>query len=151
MYSPRMDRSSFVKLYEDLWSNGLWAAPWSKAVADLSPQQAAWKPAAERKSAWQIVSHVTFWRNYFLQKLKNPDMKMPEEEILRQQWAVPDQPTDAAWSDARKNLEASHTAIAAAMKEEASVDRIAPILGHDAYHLGQVMYLRALQGLKPID
>jgi hypothetical protein len=147
-----MDRTLFTQLYSDLWSKGLWAAPWSKAVADLTPQQAVWKPSPERKSIWQFVTHVTFWRNYMIEKTRTGEVKISEDEIHRRQFAEPAEPTGAAWNDARQKLEESHRAfLALAGDEKTPMEKIAPVIGHDAYHLGQVMYVRALQGLKPIE
>lgn len=146
-----MDRALLAKCYRDFWSEGLWAAPWSKALVDLAPQQALFKPAAGRKSIWQIVSHVTFWRDYHLDRL-NGSGKLSDEQVMARQYAEPDHPTPGDWSDAQTRLRASHDRMVAAVAETTlPIDKLLPVLAHDAYHLGQIMYIRALQGLKPID
>lgn len=146
-----MDRALLAKCYRDFWSDGLWAAPWSKALADLSPQQAVFKPAPGRKSIWQIVSHVTFWRDYHLDRLGGSS-QISDEQIAARQYAEPDRPTAGDWTDAQARLRASHDRMVSAV-EEATLpsEKLLPVLAHDAYHLGQIMYIRALQGLKPID
>ena len=60
-----MDRTLLAKLWADSWDKGLWAVSWQQAIAGLTPQQAMWKPAPNRKSIWQMISHVTFWRGVF--------------------------------------------------------------------------------------
>jgi hypothetical protein len=145
------DRATIKKLYQDLWSEGLWAAPWSKAVADLSAAQAAWKPSPDRHSIWQLALHVMFWREYYLNK-KLRGEQLADDEIARRNFAEPPKIDDAAWAEARRRLESSHAATAAAFDD----DRLPPrdlghVLAHDSYHLGQVMMLRAMQGIKPIE
>ena len=146
-----MEHQLLTKLWTDFWDKGLWAAPWQKAVADLSAQQAAWKPSPDRKSIWQCVNHVTFWRNYFLDR-EAGTAKLSDDEIMKQHFADPPSATEAAWNDARATLQKSHERMIAACKEgKIAAEKLAPPLAHDAYHLGQVMYVRALQGLKPIE
>jgi hypothetical protein len=55
-----MDRPALVKWWYEAQAEGLWAASWAKAVAGLTPQQAAWTPAPGRHSIWQIVEHIVF-------------------------------------------------------------------------------------------
>lgn len=147
-----MSRELFVKRYGELWSTGVWAGPWSKAVGDLTAAQAAWRPAADRHSIWQIAQHVMFWRDFQLARIKDPGVPMPPEPVLQTQWSQPDSPTEADWQDMRGRLERSHAAmLAAAGDPSTSLEHVLPVLAHDAYHLGQVMYVRALQGLPPVE
>src|SRR5437870_7844591 len=59
--NTHMQRDDFLKLWTSAWTGGLWAAPWSKALDDLTPQEAAWQPTSlkgeHRHSIWQIVNH----------------------------------------------------------------------------------------------
>ncbi len=55
-----MDQQTLVKLWEEAWSDGIWYAPWEKAL-DLTAAQAAWVPQPGRHSSWQIVNHMLFW------------------------------------------------------------------------------------------
>ena len=32
-----MDRAMYTKLWNDAWTEGLWAASWEKSLADLTP------------------------------------------------------------------------------------------------------------------
>lgn len=146
-----MNNIDFAKLYSSLWTDGLWATSWSKAVADLSAQQANWKPSPDRKSIWQIAHHVKFWRVYHLDKLEK-GASLPEDQIMKQHFADPADPSPAAWDELRTALKASHMRLADAMAgDRIPIEKLAPILAHDAYHLGQVMYVRGLQGLKPLE
>ena len=63
-----MDRQLLLRLWDASWNEGIWIAPWSKAVGALTPQQAAWAPSPGRHSIWEIVNHVCIWREHSLSR-----------------------------------------------------------------------------------
>jgi len=146
-----MLHQTLAEWWNEAWHKGLWAAPWSKAAEGLTPQQAAWKPAAQRHSIWQIVNHIIFWREDAVARLAGGSAPS-EDEIARVNFVEPPQVTDAAWHAARQRLERSQEALAAALAQpNHSLDRLRFLLPHDCYHFGQIMLLRALQGLTAIE
>ena len=146
-----MDRPSLLKWWNDAWTEGLWAASWSKAVADLTPAQAAWTPAPGRHSIWQIVEHMMFWREDNLRRLAGGTKPTPEQLASGNFPQIRDT-SDAAWRDTLRRFEDSQKRLAAAIADpKNSLDRVAYLLPHDSYHIGQITYLRALQGLPPIE
>jgi hypothetical protein len=146
-----MQRSDLLKFWNDAWTEGLWAAAWSKSIDGLSPQQAAWKPAAGRHSIWQIVHHMLFWREDALARLTGKGAPS-EDDVARLNFLEPADLTDAAWNATRDRLRRSQEAVAAALADPSkSIERLQYLLPHDSYHIGQINLLRALQGLKPIE
>lgn len=146
-----MLHQTLAEWWNEAWQKGIWAAPWSKAVEGLTPQQAAWKPAAQRHSIWQIVNHIVFWREDAVARLDGHSAPA-EEEIARLNFADPPQITDAAWQAARQRLQRSQEAVAAALSQaNHPLDRLRFLLPHDCYHFGQIMLLRALQGLPAME
>lgn len=144
-----MDRKTLLSLWEEAETSGLWAAPWSKCVADITAEQAAWKPRADRHSIWQLVHHIVFWREHEVRQLAG--QKPTEEEIGLRNWEEPTSISKEAWSRDRKRLEETHGQIREAIANERNpLDRLRFILPHDCYHFGQIMYVRALQGLEPV-
>lgn len=145
-----MERTILTKLWKDSWDGDVWIAPWAKAVAGLTVEQAAWSPAAGRHSIWQNVVHVTFWRNYTLTVIAGRP-KPSDAEVEKRQFAAPERVSLEAWAQTCAALKKSHDEIGAALASPSvSLDRLQYHLMHDAYHLGQIMQLRALQGLQPI-
>ncbi|MEX2218300.1 MAG: DinB family protein [Phycisphaerales bacterium] len=146
-----MDRASLLKWWNDAWTEGLWAAPWKKAVEGLTPAQAAWSPAAGRHSIWTIVEHMLFWREDNLRRLAGGG-PATNEQVAAGNFPRLADTSGAAWQATLRRFEESHRRIAAAIADPAlSLERVAYLLPHDAYHVGQIMYLRALQGLPPIE
>jgi uncharacterized damage-inducible protein DinB len=146
-----MDRTWIVNWWNEAWKSGLWAAAWSKSLEGLTPQQAAWSPAPGRKSIWQMVNHMTFWRENWLGKVAGKPKAGPEE-VERRNWEAPTEISAAAWERALARFKETQQRMAAALTDPASpIDSIAYFLPHDSYHFGQVNYLRAMQGLPPIE
>src|SRR5437762_4983574 len=79
-----MQRDDLLQHWTSAWTGGLWAAAWSKALADLSPQQAAWQPTSlkgeHRHSIWQIVNHMIFWREHDRRLLAGEKMSAEEKQ-----------------------------------------------------------------------
>lgn len=147
-----MDRESLLKMWDEWWTTGLWAAPWSKALDGLSPEQAAWAPAAGRNSIWQHVNHVSIWRECTLAKALPGRAGPTEGELRDQNFAGPPAGATAAdWARAVQRLQQSHDDMRELIAAAPDLERAQYHLAHDSYHLGQILLLRALQGLAPIE
>ena len=138
---------------KELRTDGLWITALGEAVASLTPQQAAWKPAPSRHSIWQIVNHVCIWREFTLTKFDGRPGPA-REQMDSQNFVLPSDVKAPAWDAAVARLRKSHDEIRAAIASKTQSEareRLFYHLGHDCYHLGQIMYLRALQGLAHIE
>lgn len=152
---PQFDRDLILKWWDQAWTEGLWAAAWSKSLEGLTAQQAAWNPPSApgvtgaRHSIWQLVLHMTFWRENWLRKLATGQKAGPEE-IARLNFPIVTDTSEAAWAQARRQFAETQDRIAAALKDP-SAESLTYFLPHDSYHFGQINYLRAMHGLKPIE
>jgi uncharacterized damage-inducible protein DinB len=146
-----MEQASLAKFWSDAWSDGLWAAPWHKSVSDLNAPQASWTPAPGRHSIWQIVEHMVFWREDNLRRLAGGPKPTPEQLATGNFPRIADT-SEKAWRATLARFERSQQQIAAAIADERNaLERLQYLLPHDCYHMGQISYLRALLGLKPIE
>ena len=149
---------NLLQHWDESLTGGLWFASWRAALADLTPAQAAWTPAPGRHSIWQILNHVTYWREVTIRKARGDKLPADDTELARDNFRAPTARTAAAWKHDTDRFEAAHAALRALIADPStSVDpantatRADYHLTHDAHHLGQIMYLRAMQGLKPIE
>ncbi|MDQ7829409.1 MAG: DinB family protein [Armatimonadota bacterium] len=154
-----------VQLDETFAREG-WHPPLATAVHGLTAAQAAWKPAPERHSIWQIVRHVIHWKRGVLRALEGdpPDY----ERMTAEDWAEVSG-DQAAWEADVRALQELYEAFGRLLEAlgEDGVQRAVqayrqssgptPVarrllnaFTHDAYHTGQIQYLRALQGI-PLD
>jgi hypothetical protein len=152
---PSTSRELINKWWQDAWTEGLWAASWSKSLEGLTPDQAAWQPPAapgvtgQRKSIWQQVLHMIFWRESWLRRAAT-GQKPTKEEVNAGNFPVIPEVSEAAWSATRRRFEQTQEGMAAALKA-ASHETLIYFLPHDCYHFGQINYIRSMLGLAPIE
>jgi uncharacterized damage-inducible protein DinB len=143
-------RQLLMRMWKEAWEGGLWAAPWKDALEGLTPEQAALRQGPGRRSIWEIAAHVCFWREHELRKLAGE--KVPGDEIEARNYERPMDVNEGDWRDVRRRFEETHHQIAAAMADEKNdLSRIQYLIPHDNYHVGQIMTLRAMLGLPPIN
>ena len=144
-----MDRSMLLQLWDESWTKGTWFGSWSKALEGVDAAKASWKPASGAHSIWQIVNHVSIWREYTVSALEGN--KLDSAEVERRNFEEPEEATETAWDHARARLEESHRTLRSAMADESKpIERPLYHLVHDANHLGQILYVRQLQGLAKV-
>ena len=139
-----------------------WQPPLSQAIAGLTAAQAAWKPAPARHSIWQIVRHLIHWKSGILDAWNgNP---RDGQEMVSRDWGET-AGSDADWARDRETLLTISLEILSRVyglddaglsapfdwykgrHRQALALRVVRATTHDAYHAGQIQYLRALQGL----
>lgn len=141
-------REYLIKTWDEAWKMSSWWPAFSVIVQDLTPQQAAWKPAPQRHSIWQILNHMCFWREVCVRRARGE--KPPNDELERRNWEEPGGVSDPAWRDTLRRFETTHHLVRDALADESTnLERLRYVLPHDAHHAGQITYLRALQGLPP--
>ncbi len=144
-------RALVAERWDAAWSEGLWAASWSKSIEGLTAPQAAWSPAPGRHSIWQIVLHMVFWRESYLKRLETGE-KHTEDEYKRLNYPEITDVSEGAWAEARRRLADTQARVGAGLRNpDAKHDVLTYFLPHDSYHMGQINYLRAMQGLKFIE
>lgn len=139
-----------------------WQPPLRRALRGLTAAEAAWKPAPARHSIWQIVRHLILWKGGVLDAW---DGTPPDGETLAAADWHEAKGRDADWDrDRRTLLEISEQFLSRARGlDDAALARpmvwyrggntqplamrLVRTTTHDLYHAGQIMYLRALQGI----
>jgi uncharacterized damage-inducible protein DinB len=125
-----------------------WFAPISTAVDGLTAEQANWQPPAGGHSAGQLTYHLLFWNRLNLDRLAgkskgsfsgNNDETF--DKFDAKQWSDTVKELDQVMTDLEKLVETA---------DEKKLSEIAPTIGnictHNAYHTGQIVYVRKLQG-----
>lgn len=125
-----------------------WFVPISVAVDGLTAEQASWQPPAGGHSAGQLTYHLLFWNRRNLERLtgKTSDKFSGnnDETFVKfddKQWAETIKQLDQVMTDLEKLVESADD------KKLASwATMIGNICTHNAYHVGQIVYVRKLQG-----
>jgi hypothetical protein len=133
-----------------------WFVPINTAVAGLTPEQARWvpksegpnNPAPEDHSVGMLAYHLLYWNIESLAQLKGEKPPPPPADNTETFNKF-----DATnWPDTVKKLDAVLTEIEQVVaayddtKVAANAERIAHIGTHNAYHTGQIIMIRKLQG-----
>ena len=125
-----------------------WFVPANIAVKGLTAEQASWVDGKGNHSVGQLAHHLLFWDRQSLAKLKG---EKPEkysgnnddtfDKFDAKQWDETVRGLDQVLSDLEKWVE---TASDAQLKANAQV--FTHISTHNAYHIGQIIYVRKEQG-----
>jgi uncharacterized damage-inducible protein DinB len=125
-----------------------WFVPANVAVEGLTAEQANWKDKGGNHSVGQLANHLIFWNRAELAKFKG---EQPEKfsgnndetfnNFDSKKWNQTVQQLDQVMTEWEKAVEAADQ-----KKLEAWASTIAHIGAHNAYHIGQMIYVRREQG-----
>ncbi|MEM6894622.1 MAG: DinB family protein [Bacteroidota bacterium] len=125
-----------------------WYVPTKMALNGLSTEQVNWKDSTENNSIGEIVSHLTFWNDMYLRTLKGEDLS--DFEIDNDSTFLVYNEKD--WQKVTDKLDSIQMEFQIwtenASKEQLSEEAfdIFTIVSHNAYHTGQIIYIRKQNG-----
>lgn len=125
---------------------GTWFVPASVAVAGLTAEQAKWKDSSGNHSVMELANHLIFWDERTLIKFKGgplPQFDGKNDETFQSSrtWDETVQKLDAVLADWEKTIEAADDS-----KLSKWYQTIADLTAHNAYHIGEMIYVRRLHG-----
>ena len=134
-------------------------SPLMAILKGVTAEQAARTPPNGAHSIWELVLHVTAWRNETARRAAGA----PAGEPAEGDYPPVGDPTPARWKAALAALDASHTRLADAVRDMTDAHLLKPtndardsalgvgvsyyelfhgIVQHDAYHSGQIAILK---------
>ncbi len=134
-----------------------WFVSFQSAVAGLTPEQAVWKNSDSDNSIWEVTNHLVFWNERYLNRFKgipNPEMEgnndmtfdnksgLEWHEVVARFNAVMTEWYDAVHQSDEEKLEQP---ISEDIKEP-WIEALTNITIHTAYHIGQIVSIRKIQG-----
>jgi uncharacterized damage-inducible protein DinB len=125
-----------------------WFVPANTAVDGLTAEQVAWTDGKGNHSVGQLANHLVFWNSRELAKFKGE----PEAEFSGNNDETFNSFDTKKWNETVRQLDEVLTEIEkivesadeAKLKEWSS--EIAHIGTHNAYHIGQIVFVRKEQG-----
>jgi uncharacterized damage-inducible protein DinB len=125
-----------------------WFVPANTAVAGLTAEQANWTDGKGNHSIGQLTTHLVFWDRRALEQFEGKPVEKyngnNDETFTRfdsKQWDATVKQLDQVMSEWEKAV-----ASADESKLQSSYSTIAHIGTHNAYHIGQIIYVRKEQG-----
>jgi uncharacterized damage-inducible protein DinB len=141
-------RSILLEQLRTTHNNKDWFVPINVAVEGLTAEQANWKDGSGNHSVGQLTYHLLFWNGRELAKFKGE----PEKKFSGNNDETFNDFDAKKWSDTVKQLDQVMTELekivesADDQKLQAWASEIAHIGTHNAYHVGQIVFVRKLQG-----
>ncbi|WP_217597231.1 DinB family protein [Cohnella sp. GbtcB17] len=155
-------RELLLDSYDHGYDKEDWFPPIKDALDGVSEEQADWKPEGVAvNSIRQNVFHLLFYKLRLLRALRGEPQPAAESSLSNDDTFEAAALGDPPWSDAVRRLEEAHAALRAELagSNDEKLERPIPetrawsyangIVRHDAYHLGQIVQLRKLQGSWP--
>ena len=125
-----------------------WFASAKDAVDGVTAEQATWRDGKGNHSIGQLTAHLVFWNRQQLAKFKGEkpagfsgDNNETFNSFDAAKWAATVRELDEVMTALEKVVEGADDA---SLQKWASA--IAHIGAHNAYHIGQMVYIRRLQG-----
>jgi uncharacterized damage-inducible protein DinB len=160
--TARAQADSLVGALERAHAGSPWHGPSrAEVLKGITAKQAAWRPAADAHSIWELVLHMRSWTEEVLRRAKGGVPDAPENG----DWPTMPAVSAAAWRDCVTSLDSAHEALIALVRTlddsqlaERVKHRPGDALGtairvrgmirslgeHDIYHTGQVATLKRL-------
>src|SRR5512140_2342437 len=159
MARPGAAVAVLLALVDEAYDLRSWHGPNLRgSLRGLSPAEAAWRPSAQRHSAWEVTVHAAYWKYAAWRRLTGE--KRGAFARAGSNWFdAAAEPTPARWRAELKLLAACHERLRAAVATLADDDlpRKTPdgretvgrlvrgAAAHDLYHAGQIQLLKRLQ------
>jgi uncharacterized damage-inducible protein DinB len=134
-------------------------SPLAAILEGITWEQAAARPLPHGHSIWELVLHLTGWKNEVRRRLSGAPAGEPDEG----DWPAVGEPDPGGWAHALEQLELAHRLLVSAVKDFPEADLYVPtndprnrelgvgvtyyellhgIVQHDVYHAGQIAILK---------
>lgn len=136
-----------------------WFPPLEKVLENITFEQAIWKPAEGAHSIWELVCHLLFYEKRFLLRFLGETANEPQAENNDATYRLPTE-TSQNWQETKQEYFYVHRELEKILAKSEHEDLYRPVPGednslmlelkslamHDAYHIGQIVFLSKLQG-----
>lgn len=157
-----MMKSELLRLnWEICYDKEDWFLPVAEAVSGVTAEQANWRPDGGRANTiWETLNHLIYYKERLLKRWTGEETAYPKGVTNEDTFTV-EATDEAAWEQTVRRSHDVHLAIReriAGLKDEDWENAIPSrqldtwlnsLAMHDAYHAGQIVLIRKLQGSWP--
>lgn len=155
-----MNRETLREQVTECYDTNGWFVAVRNTIAGVTAEQAVWKHEGADNSIWETLAHLTYYNYAYVQRFKGLDYDYDvadndatfesSKDASEADWQAEVAKFDATMNAFRELLAAAGDA---KLDEQVSANNasswaslIARINAHNAYHGGQILLLRKLQG-----
>lgn len=153
-------KETLLEQFDACYDQNGWFVALKNAIHGITGEQAAWKPEGADNSIWQILSHLNYYNNAYLERFRGVDYEYDklDNDATFEQAEVPSEQSWKAEVDQFDRIMSEFRDLLA-KADDAKLDELAPparkypwseiissINTHNAHHGGQIVLMRKLQG-----
>lgn len=151
-----MNKEILIEQHEACFNDDAWFVSLKTVLDGLTAEQAEWKPSADAHSISELVSHLLYWNKRWLLRFKG-ELETPEVIDIRETFDSRDPDWESKLSDLFTVMEEwlkilntiDSDKLASQVNPEHDSPWYSPIAHqniHNAYHIGQILMIRKIQG-----
>lgn len=155
-----MTKDILLKQFATCYNENGWFVAVLNTLEGVTAEQAVWKPGGSDNSIWETLAHLTYYNNAYLIRFsgENYEYKVADNDAT---FEAPEDPSDEEWLAVVKNFdrvmrelrslikaadEAKFSQPVSEKNQASWAELILNINAHNAYHGGQILLIRKLQG-----
>ncbi|CEG27034.1 DinB family protein [Bacillus sp. B-jedd] len=130
-----------------------WFTSLEDALKGVTYEQAVWTPGDDSNSIWAMVQHLAHWSEVYLEKYKPGSVGEITSIENQMTFEIEEEKTEENWEKSVERLKKAYAGWRTALEENPEKldeedwgKRAAHYILHNAYHIGQIVTLRKLQG-----
>jgi uncharacterized damage-inducible protein DinB len=151
-----MSKDVLIEQFTACYDKNVWFVSLKTVLDGVTAEQAAWKPEGADNSIWETINHIIFWNERWLQRYRG-ELNEPQDvdndttfDSNETDWQATLDKLDAVMDEWRAKLEAiTDEKLESPVNAERRAPWRSPLAHqniHNAYHIGQILLLRKLQG-----
>lgn len=127
------------------------------SIRGVTPQQAAWRPGADRHNIWELVVHAAYWKYVAWRRLthakrgsfprEGSNWMVPPQQVTKKGWKTDIEllaDTHRTLREAVASLRPADLARKPAGSKVSTLALVTGIAAHDSYHAGQIQLIKRL-------
>jgi uncharacterized damage-inducible protein DinB len=144
-----------LNVLDSTYEKESWYAPLKQAIEGITAEQACWRPAGEAtKTIWENVNHLIYYKERLMSNMQGIEwtnnldgdqtFSLTERSNDDEEWNKVVRRAEDVYQNLRQLL------IKTPEKEIEQLEgKLLDIFLHDAYHTGQIIQIRKMQGSWP--
>jgi uncharacterized damage-inducible protein DinB len=146
-----------LRMLDTTFDKESWYAPLKPAIGGLTAEQARWRPEGDAaNSIWENVNHLIYYKERLAANLEGHEWThspvgdetfyLTEQVNDEREWKAALERAEEAQHRVRKAVSQMAPEV---LEQNALEEKLLDIMLHDAYHTGQIIQLRKMQGSWP--
>ncbi|PFH89321.1 DinB family protein [Bacillus sp. AFS088145] len=147
----------FLNVLDKTYDKESWFAPLKDAIEGITAEQAGWRPSGEAtKSIWENVNHLLYYKERIVANLEGREWT---KNLDGDQTFFFTEPSNDGneWKKVVERLENTSFSLRQLLSNMTDEElmrntfevKLMDLLLHDAYHTGQIIQIRKMQGSWP--